>query len=140
MRFLGATIAATACTCILLTGCSELRDLGLSHKQVDYASWADAPKHGSVASVPPSFVPHDASDLYIRTLLDGSGATITFKSTEQLSPALCAPGPLTGKPRLDSNWWPDANPPADGMICDGWRVFESHGATYGWIDGRNKEN
>ena len=114
-----------------LTGCSELSNLGAKHKQVDYATWADAPKAGPTAL--PTFVPHDAANLYLRTLLDGSGAAITYTSTEPVDTSQCTPGTLKGKPRLNSNWWPIGKLPTTGLVCPhGWQLFQQDGATYGW--------
>ncbi len=131
-----ATVAAGAAVLaagILLTGCASLHALGLKHEQVDYASWADAPKHAGPASTPPPFVPHDASNLYIRTLLDGKGAAITYTSTRVVNASTCVPGTLTGRPKLDSNWWPTGRPPLTGLVCgNGWQLFLVDGVTYGW--------
>ena len=126
-----AAVAAALAVCALLTGCVDLHTLGLKHQQEDYARWADSPKSGPTAV--PTFVPHDASNVYLRTLLHGSGAAITYTSTEPVDTSACAAGRLTGKPRLDSNWWPDRKPPATGLVCPGgWQVFDLDGATYGW--------
>ena len=118
-----------------LAGCADLRQLGMTHEQVDYPSWADAPTSGGPASVPPAFVPHDASNLYLRTSLVGKGATITYTSPESVEASKCVAGVLTGKPRLDSNWWPERTTPTDGMVCPhGWQIFQLDGVTYGWRD------
>jgi hypothetical protein len=121
--------------CLGLTGCEAMQLTGMKHKQVAYASWTDASGHTTPATALPEFVPHDASDIYLRTLLDGSGATLTFTSASPLSLTLCQPGELTGKPLLQSNWWPIEKPPATGMLCSpGWRVFVKGGVTYAWLD------
>ena len=128
-----AAVTAVVASGILLSGCADLHSLGLKHVQVDYASWADAPKHAGPTSTPPAFVPHDASDLYLRSLLDGTGAAITYKSTEPVDTSKCVAGALTGKPRLDSNWWPIGPLPRTGLVCPhGWQVFVRDGVTYGW--------
>lgn len=121
--------------CLGLTGCGALDLTGMKHTQVDYANWMDAVGETTPSTELPAFVPHDASDIYLRTLLDGSGATLTFTSTSPLSLTLCKPGRLTGKPRMQSDWWPIEKPPATGMLCSpGWQVFVSDGATYAWLD------
>ena len=107
----------------------------MKHHQVDYARWLDAPRHGGPQAALPAFVPHDATNIYLRTLLDGSGATLTFTSPDPVNPELCTTGQLTGRPRLDSTWWPIEKPPATGMLCSpGWRVFVDEGVTYAWLD------
>ena len=131
-KLIPALVAVAACG-ILLTGCADLHNLGLKHVQVDYARWADAPKAGPTAV--PTFVPHDASDLYLRTLLDGSGAAITYRSIPTVDTSKCVAGALSGKPRLNSNWWPIGRLPATGLVCPhGWNLFVRDGVTYGWRD------
>ena len=115
-----------------LTGCSAINAATAQHTQVTYPSWADAPTHGSATSVLPAFIPHDAKNVSLRTL-DGRGETLRFTSPSPLDSSLCRPGELTGKPRIDSNWWPTTKPPAEGTLCSsGWRLFELDGITYGW--------
>ena len=124
-------VAAVLAASILVTGCSELSNLGAKQKQVVYATWADAPKAGPTAL--PTFVPHDASNLYLRMMLDGSSAAITYTATEPVDTSACKPGALTGKPRLNSNWWPIGKLPTTGLVCPhGWQLFQQDGATYGW--------
>jgi hypothetical protein len=121
--------------CLGATGCSALALTGMKHTQVDYARWLDAPRHGGPQAELPAFAPHDATDIYLRTLLDGSGATLTFTSPDPVNSRLCTTGSLTGHPRLDSTWWPIEKPPATGMLCSpGWRVFVDEGVTYAWLD------
>ncbi|HEY2643944.1 MAG TPA: hypothetical protein VGI56_09350 [Galbitalea sp.] len=129
----GAALVVVCCLC--LSGCSIFGLIGTKHRQVDYPRWQDAPHRGGSQTALPAFVPHDATDIYLRTLLDGTGATLTFTSPDPLSSELCRPGELTGSPRLLSTWWPNEKPPDTGMVCSpGWRVFVDEGVTYAWLD------
>lgn len=125
---------SAACVCVFaLSGCSVALLMTSQTSQVLYARWKDAPTSGDAAVVPPAFVPHDAKIVTVRTLRDGHGSILRFTSKSRLDPQLCSSGHLTGRPRLDTNWWPIAKPPAEGMRCSpGWRVFVRDGTTYAW--------
>jgi len=125
---------AAACTLLMLSGCSAVGVLGLqTTSQVVYARWSDAPRTGDPDVVPPAFVPRDAKVVTLRTLLDGHGSILRFTSKSPLDPRLCRAGTLTGRPRLDTNWWPIGRPPARGMRCSpDWRVFVRSGTSYAW--------
>jgi hypothetical protein len=127
-------VLATAGCCLLaLSGCSALGLMGTPTSQVVYSRWKDAPKKGSADVVPPAFVPHDAQVINLSTLRDGHGSILQFTSKRPLDPGLCREGRLTGTPQLDTNWWPIAKPPAEGLLCSpGWRVFVQSGTTYAW--------
>jgi hypothetical protein len=133
-----ALVALAATTALALSGCSIVSSFAAVTtvpKQGDYPSWADtqAP-HDESTPAPPRFVPHDATNMYVRTLPSGD-AILTYRSPTPPSPELCDPGQLTGKPPLDSTWWPITKPPAAGERCSpGWRVFQLDGVTYGWKD------
>jgi hypothetical protein len=120
---------------LALGGCSVLGKVTMQHSQALYAKWTDAPTSGGNDTVPPAFVPHDATHLTLRTLNSGHGAILSYVSTEQPDPALCTPGALEGKPRLDANWWPATKPPAEGLVCSpDWRLFEIDGTSYAWSE------
>jgi hypothetical protein len=125
-----SAIVAVAIAGTLLTGCSAYTQATMQHTQLDYSSWADAT--GAAASTLPGFIPHDAKNLNLRTL-PGHGATLRFTSAASVSSPDCSSGALTGKPRIQSNWWPTTKPPATGTVCSGgWRLFVVDGTTYGW--------
>lgn len=113
-----------------LTGCSALALATAQHTQVFYPTLSTAgPK---AASEVPAFVPQDATDVTVRSL-PGHGKTMQFVSTTALDASLCHPGELSGKPRINSNWWPTAKLPTEGTVCaSGWQLFELDGTTYGW--------
>ena len=131
---IGAVLSAGA---LALAGCSTISSIYDGQPtQADYPAWSDVhtiDQHTSVIlPQPPAFVPHDATQIFVRVLPTGP-AILTFVSTQQLDASLCHPGPLTGKPSLDANWWPIAKPPAEGLLCSsGWRLFTVGGITYGW--------
>jgi hypothetical protein len=128
--------AAAACCLLLVSGCSAIDIVTAQTSGVVYSRWSDAPKTGATDAVPPPFVPHDARIINLRTLLDGRGSILRFTSKRPLSPRLCKPARLTGRPALDTNWWPISRPPARGMLCSsGWRVFVDSGTTYAWSPG-----
>jgi hypothetical protein len=133
-RILLVAVAATL-SAIGLSGCSVVASVANSPTQVVYAKWKDAPHTSDPMVTPPAFVPHDAKDIYVQTLPGDRGAILTYRSKQQLDPSLCTSGRLTGRPRLDYNWWPDTKPPAEGTRCSpGWRVFGVKGVTYAWRD------
>jgi hypothetical protein len=133
-----ALILVATTTALTLSGCSVVSSFAAVTtvpKQGDYPSWADtqAPRDESTPA-PPPFVPHDATHMYVRTLPSGD-SILTYRSSTAPDPNLCDPGELTGRPPLDSTWWPITKPPPEGERCSsGWRVFELHGVTYGWRD------
>jgi hypothetical protein len=127
VAFASAALATAA-----LTGCAALNAATAQHTQVFYPKWTDAPTSGEPTSVLPRFVPHDATNVNLRTLA-GHGKTMRFTSASPVDPTLCQPGKLTGRPRMESNWWPETKPPTEGTVCSsGWRLFELDGTTYGW--------
>jgi hypothetical protein len=132
-RAIPLTIAA-GITALALAGCSGLYAVPT---QADYPRWADsqaqlAGDESAQLPKPPGFVPHDATDLYVRTLSSGA-AIITYTSGQSPDASLCKPAELSGHPSLDANWWPVGKPPAEGMLCSpGWRVFDDNGVTYAW--------
>jgi hypothetical protein len=131
---IGAVLGVGA---VSLAGCSAISSIYDGQPtQADYPSWSDVHTINQQTSAtlpqPPAFVPHDATQIYVRVLPTGP-AILTFVSTQQPDPLLCHPGSLTGKPNLDANWWPIAKPPAEGLLCSsGWRLFTAGGITYGW--------
>lgn len=119
-------LLATASLC--LAGCSVLAIATEQHTQVFYPTLAGT----HVASVVPAFIPRDAKDVTVRSLA-GHGRTLRFDSTTPLDSTLCRAGELSGRPHMNSNWWPTSKPPAAGQVCGaGWQLFEVDGTTYGW--------
>jgi hypothetical protein len=127
-------VAAVAIACAsVLTGCSALASLQNQPVRAVYARWSDAPHTTDPQITPPAFVPHDATRIYVQTLPNGHGAILTYRSRHAPDRALCTTGALSGRPRLDYNWWPDSKPPAKGTRCSpGWQVFREGDATYAW--------
>lgn len=131
-RSLLAFAAAASCL-LVVSGCAALGLVASQTSQVLYSRWKDAPKTGGADVVPPAFVPHDAKVVSLRTLRDGNGSILRFTSKRPLNPLLCTPARLTGRPALDTSWWPITKPPAKGTLCSpGWRVFVDSGTTYAW--------
>lgn len=95
-----------------------------------YSTLASA--SAQAAAAVPAFIPPDATEVTIRSL-PGHGQTLKFVSATPLDSALCHAGTLTGRPRINSNWWPTTPPPSSGMSCNsGWQLFTVDGVTYGW--------
>ena len=131
MTFRAVAVALTAGLALALTGCSGLYAVPT---QADYPRWTDSRLQlaGDELPRPPGFVPHDATDMYVRTLSTGA-AILTYTSGQSPDASLCKPGALSGHPSLDANWWPVGKPPAEGMLCSpGWRVFDDGDVTYAW--------
>lgn len=122
--------AAAVATVALLSGCATFEEYALHEKELSYETWADAPTRGDLAFVPADFVPHDATDLRIRTQTNGSGKLYRFESVEGLDTEVCTPSPIEKITSLDAGWWPD-EVPAEGTMCaPDWNVFEVDGVTY----------
>ena len=123
-------LSAVAIAAVSLSGCSIIEELALHEKELAFETWDDAPTRGDLAFVPAEFIPHDASDLRIRTETDGTGKLYAFETETALDPELCTASVIEGKPTLDASWWPD-EVPVDGWMCaPEWRVFEVEGVTY----------
>ena len=123
-------LTAVALAALTLSGCSVIEELALHEKELAFETWDDAPKRGDLAFVPADFIPHDATDLRIRTETDGTGKLYAFETESTLDLELCAPSVIEGMPTLDASWWPD-EVPVDGWMCaPDWRVFEAEGVTY----------
>ncbi len=131
MRFGFVVAVAAAGVAVAVSGCSTVASIYNSQPtQSDYPHWTESASTGR--PTPPAFVPHDATDMFVRALPTGA-SILTFTSATTLDPARCRAGTLTGKPALDANWWPIAKPPAEGMLCSGgWRLFTRNGVTFGW--------
>jgi len=125
-------LGTAALLAVSLSGCSFIEELATHEKELSYDSWADAPAKGDLAFVPADFIPHDATDLRIRTETDGTGKLYAFETGSALDLQLCTPAVISGMPTLDASWWPDEIP-TDGFQCDpGFQVFEVDGVTYGF--------
>jgi hypothetical protein len=117
-----------------LAGCSSIPALNPPVQAV-YTTWNQAEHSPDPSAAVPDFVPHDATDLYVRVRDSDGAAIITY--TSKSAPMGCSAGTLSGKPALDANWWPVAKPPANGTLCaSGWRLYEVDRVTYGWRAGR----
>ena len=123
-------VASAVAADALLSGCSTIDEYGFHEKELSYASWDDAPTRGDLAFVPADFVPHDATDLRIRTKTDGTGKLYRFETATGLDPELCTPSPIEKVTPLDAGWWPE-EVPAEGTMCaPDWNAFEVDGVTY----------
>jgi hypothetical protein len=118
---------------VALAGCATIKSVTDTPVQGDYPTWADSVNSSTPLALPPAFVPHDATDMYVRVSTDSTAKIITYTSKSQPDPALCKAGNLTGKPQLDTTWWPNTKLPATGELCSpGWQLFTVAGETYGW--------
>lgn len=124
-------LSAVAITMITLSGCAEFSEAMTHQKELTFADWAAAPTRGDLAFVPAPFVPHDATDLTIKTITTGTGKLLRFTTKSELDPELCEPGPLNGSPRLGADWWPK-DAPRSGEVCGHYRVFEKGDVTYAY--------
>ena len=124
------TIATIALAAATLSGCAVIEELATHEKELSFASWDDAPTRGDLAFVPAEFIPHDATDLRIRTQTNDTGRLYAYKSETALDTELCTPSVIEGVPTIDADWWPD-DIPVDGWMClPEWRVFVEDGVTY----------
>ncbi|TBN57747.1 hypothetical protein EYE40_10310 [Glaciihabitans arcticus] len=125
-------LGAAAVLTVSLSGCSFVEELATHEKELSYDSWADAPARGDLAFVPADFIPHDATDLHIRTQTSSTGKLYAFEAETPLDTELCTPGVLSGTPPMDTEWWPEEIP-TDGLVCaPDFQVFEVDGVTYGF--------
>ncbi|MDQ1529136.1 MAG: hypothetical protein QOH77_926 [Actinomycetota bacterium] len=126
------TTTALALT-LALAGCATIKSVTDTPVQADYPTWADVANSTTPTALPPAFVPHDATNMYVRASTLSSAEIITYTSKTPPDATLCKPGTLTGAPTLDTTWWPNTKPPATGELCSpGWRLFTVAGETYGW--------
>jgi hypothetical protein len=103
---------------------------GSIYTQETYDTYASAAS--SMGSRIVEFIPHNATDLTLRWLTDGGGSILSYTSPSPPTASLCKDATLTGKPKVDAQWWPETAP-AKGMVCStNWRVFSAHGVTYAW--------
>jgi hypothetical protein len=131
-----AAVTATAALAVTaLAGCAVIARLDATPKQVVYPAWTDAPHTADPEVTPAAFVPHDAVAVYVRTSTTNGAAIMTYTSKTAPNASQCHAATLTGKPKLDANWWPIGTPPAEGLVCSpGWQVFTHDGATFGWTN------
>jgi hypothetical protein len=126
---LALAATALAVSAVALAGCSMIPTVDSPPVQADYRTWPADIQPSSPP--PPAFVPHDATAMYVRVRMADDAAIITYRSPTQ--PTGCAPATLAGRPKLDSNWWPDGKLPAEGVLCpSGWQLFDKAGVPYGW--------
>ena len=124
--------SAAAVLVASLSSCSFIEEMAAHEKELSFDSWADAPAKGDLAFVPADFIPHDATDLHIRTETDGTGKLYAFETKTGLDPELCSDAVISGSPTLDASWFPDEIP-TDGILCaPNFQVFQLDGVTYGF--------